>query len=179
MGSRKGVPNKTDKYETVILTRLSDIQEWIINGENVRDICEKLDISPDTWYRYCKEHEALSELVLMGRSLVNAEVENSLFKLCMGYEYEVIKTVIEEDKNGKKRTRIEKTKHHQPPSAQAISFWLRNRAPEQWNDRKELVLETKQNEEARKKLFLEMIDEEIVDAEYEIVNENMYDEDME
>lgn len=164
MGSRKGIPNKTTRYESDILPRLSDIQEWIMQGDTVREICKKLAISPDTWYRYCKEHETLSELVTMGRSVLCNDVEKSLLKICTGYDYEELKTIVEEDKNGKKRTKIEKTKRHQPPSAQAISFFLRNRMPEEWSDKKELILDTSQNEAARKELFLKMVNGEI-DAE--------------
>jgi hypothetical protein len=35
--------------------------------------------------------------------------------------------------------------------------------PEEWSDKKELILDTRQNEEARKQLFLEMINDEVVD----------------
>ncbi len=170
-GSRKGIPNKTTRYDSEILPRLSDIKDWVISGDTVRDICKKLDISPDTWYRYCKEHETLSELVTLGRNVICNEVERSLMKLCTGYDYEELKTTVEEDKNGKKRTKIEKIKRHQPPSAQAISFFLRNRLPEEWSDKKEVIFDTKENEEARKKLFLEMIQEDMIEAEYTEVDE--------
>lgn len=104
----------------------------------------------------------------MSRTAVNNELERLLLRLCMGFEYEEIKkTIVEEDKSGKMRTRVEKTKKYQPPSSNALSFWLRNRAPDQWNDKRELIFDTKDNEEARKKLFLEMIEAEIVEAECE------------
>lgn len=162
-GSRKGIPNSTSKYETDILPKLMDVQEWLMQGDTVREVCKKLSISPETWYKYCREHETLMELVNMGRSVLCNEVEKSLLKLCTGYEYEELKTIVEEDKNGKKRTKLEKIKRHQPPSAQAISFFLRNRMPEEWSDKKELILDTRQNEEARKQLFLEMVNGEVVD----------------
>lgn len=176
MGSRKGIPNKETRYDSDILPKLSDIKEWLMQGDTVREVCKKLAISPDTWYRYCKDHEALSELVVMGRSVLCNDVEKSLLKLCTGYEYEELKTIVEEDRNGKKRTKIEKIRRHQPPSAQAISFFLRNRMPEEWSDKKELILDTSQNEEARKRLFLQMVngdleiecqeDNQVSDAEY-------------
>ncbi|MDD3269059.1 MAG: hypothetical protein PHX14_07035 [Syntrophomonadaceae bacterium] len=167
-GSRKGIPNKISRYDTDILPRLSDIKEWLMQGDTVREICKKLEMSPDTWYRYCREHETLTELVTMGRSVLCNEVEKSLIKLCTGYDYEELKTTVEEDKNGKKRTKIEKTKRHQPPSAQAISFFLRNRMPEEWSDKKEIILDTSQNDETRKRLFLEMINSNAIEGEYTI-----------
>ncbi|AKL96154.1 hypothetical protein CACET_c27090 [Clostridium aceticum] len=169
--SRKGVPNKMTKWETHILPHLSDIKDWLLEGATDKEICDRLDISHDTWYRYMKEHEILSELVSMGKSVMDSQVEKALFKLAIGYEYEEIRTIVEEDKNGKKRTRIEKIKRHQPANATALSFWLRNRQPEKWNERKEIILDTKDNEQARKKLFLEMIQDDIVEVDYSEVDE--------
>ncbi len=63
IGSRKGIPNKETRYDLDVLPRLSDIKEWLMQGDTVREVCKKLAISHDTWYRYCKEHETLSELV--------------------------------------------------------------------------------------------------------------------
>lgn len=175
MGDKKAT---LTKYETDILPRLSDVKQWIAEGDSVRELCKKLGISPDTWYRYCKEHETLSELVTLGRSLLVEDVEKSLFRLCVGYEYEELKTIVEEDKNGKKRTRLEKIKRYQPPSAAAISFFLRNRCPEAWSDRKELILDTTQNEQARKELFLQMLSEEaetITVSEFEVLKDGEQD----
>lgn len=155
--SRKGIPNKLSKFDTDIAPRLSEIQQWIEQGDSIRDICQKLSISQDTWYRYQKEHETLSALVNLGRCITQSAVEKSLLRLCTGYEFEELKTIVEEDRSGKKRTKLEKCKRHQPPSAQAISFFLRNRCPEEWSDKKELVLDTAQNEQARKRLFLQML----------------------
>jgi transposase len=161
--------NKDDKWNANILSRLSEVKDYIMEGMPIREICEKLDVSIDSWYRYQKEHESFAELIEMGRQACCNRVESSLLKLCTGYEYEELKTIVEEDKNGKKHTRIEKTKRHQPPSAQAISFFLRNRMPEVWSERKELILDTKQNEESRKQLFLEMVNDS-VEVDYKEVD---------
>lgn len=163
---------KDDKWSTNILPRLSEVKDYIMEGMPIREICVKLDISIDSWYRYQKEHESFAELIEMGRQACCNRVESALLKLCTGYEYEELKTIVEEDKNGKKHTRIEKTKRHQPPSAQAISFYLRNRMPEVWSEKRELILDTKQNEESRKQLFIQMVNGEI-EADYkEVEDEN-------
>ena len=178
-GSMKG-KHHTTKYETDILPHLSDISEWVSQGDSVRTICKKLVISPDTWYKCCKEHENLTELIELSKNLLNNEVERSLFRLCTGYEYEEIKTIVEEDTHGKKHTRIEKAKKHQPPSASAISFFLRNRCPADWTEKKELILNTSQNENDRKKLFLQMLSDEnpVEVVGYEIIEENEQGEDL-
>jgi hypothetical protein len=129
------------------------------------------------WFEYVNQHEILRNLVDWGRSVTNSRVENSLLKAALGYEYEEIKTIIEEDKNGKKRTRIEKVKRHMPPNPQAMVFWLKNRAPNEWNDRREIVVDTKALEQQRKQLFLDMIEADAINAEHELLEESVMVED--
>lgn len=162
-------------WELKVQPRLVDIKEWCREGATNADIATRLGISEGLWYEYINKYPILDEFVSLGRCVTNAEVEKSLYKLCTGYEFEEIKTIVEETANGKKRTRIEKTKKYVPPSTQAIQFYLKNRAPDQWNDKRELILDTKDNEEARKKLFLEMIDDNLIEAEYSEVDDPVID----
>lgn len=165
------------KWETNVLPRLSDIKAWIEAGVTVDEICERIGISSSMWFEYVNKHEILKNLVDCGRSVTNSRVENSLLKAAMGYEYEEIKTIIEEDKNGKKRTRIEKVKRHMPPNPAAMMFWLKNRAPNEWNDRREIIVDTKSLEQQRKQLFLDMIEADVIEAEGEILEESLAIED--
>lgn len=173
--SRKGISNKTNKYETVILPRLSEIQQWCLDGYTDEMIYKKLEISHDTWYRYIKEYPILSELIALSKSVMDNKVENALLKTALGYEYEEIKTIIEEDKNGKKRTRIEKTKKYMPPNPTAQAFWLKNRKREEWSERKEIIFDTKAQEAERKRLFLNMINDEVIEADYSIEGESLFE----
>jgi hypothetical protein len=164
------------KWETQVLPHLSDIKTWIEAGVTIDEICERIGIASSSWFEYVNKHEVLRNLVDWGRAVTNTRVENSLLKAAMGYEYEEIKTIIEEDKNGKKRTRIEKVKRHMPPNPTAMVFWLKNRAPNEWNDRREIIIDTKAAELERKQLFLDMIEADVVEAEYEQIEES-YTED--
>ncbi len=168
--SRKGIPNKTNKYEKVIQPRLLEIQKWCEDGLTNDIICERLGIAESTWYEYQKNHEILSELVQASKSVMDSKVENALLKTALGFEYEEIKTIIEEDKNGKKRTRIEKTKKYMPPNPTAQAFWLKNRKRDEWGERKEIIFDTKAQELERKKLFLQMINDEVVEADYSVAD---------
>jgi len=58
-----------------------------------------------------------------------------------------------------------------PPNPTAQAFWLKNRKKDEWGDRKEIVFDTKAQEEERKSLFLKMVNDEIIDADYSIVEE--------
>jgi len=161
---------RPNKWDTHVQPRLKEIHEWCMQGLTNDVICQKLGISEATWYEYMNEHPTLAELVKLGKSVMDSQVENSLLRAALGFEFEEVKTIIEEDKNGKKKTRVEKVKRYQPPNPTAMIFWLKNRKKDEWNDRRELIVDTKESEEERKRLFLEMIDEEatddIIEADY-------------
>lgn len=164
------------KWETHVYPRLAEIQQWFQEGVNAEDIIKNLGIGKTTWYEYIDKYPMLAELVKWSRSVTIASVENSLLKAALGYDFNEIKTIVEEDKNGRKRTRIEKVKRHQPPNPTAMIFYLKNRAPNEWNDRREIIVDTKAAEMERKQLFLDMIEADIVDAEYEAIEESSHTE---
>lgn len=153
-------------WETNIAPRLKEIKQWYESGATDQEVYNKLNVSHDYYYKAIKEHPTLAELVKIGKEITDLKVINALLKSALGFEYEEVRTVVEE-KNGKKHTRVEKIKKYQPPNPTAMIFWLKNRSPEQWNDRRELILDTKDNEEKRKQLFMDMVKAEVVDSESE------------
>lgn len=161
-------------WDIKVQPRLGDIKQWCEEGATNSEIAERLGVSEGLWYQYLSKYPILNEVVLLGRSVTLAEVEKSLYKICTGYEYEEVKTTIEEISNGRKRTRIEKTKKHVQPSPQAIQFFLKSRAPDRWNDRTEIILDTRDAEAARKELFLRILEEddaEMIEPEYNVIDE--------
>ena len=68
------------------------------------------------------------------KEVVDFEVENMLYKRAMGYEYDEVK---EEYEMGvlTKRTITKKTV---VPDTSAQIFWLKNRKPTEWRDRREV-----------------------------------------
>ena len=165
MGTR--ARNNT-KWLTNVFPHLSEIRDWCMQGRTNEEMCELLGISPDSWYTYLKEHDELNIIVSAGKALVNNQVENAVLKIALGFEYEEIRTIIEEDHNGKKRTKIEKTKKYMPPNPTAQAFWLKNRKKEEWGDRKEIIFDTTALETTRKQMFLNMINDEVIEADYKV-----------
>src|SRR5665648_452841 len=165
MGTR--ARNNT-KWLTNVFPRLAEIRNWCMDGKTNEEMCVLLGISPDTWYRYLKDYNELNIIVTAGKAVIDSRVENAVLKSALGFEYEEIKTIIEEDRNGKKRTRIEKTKRYMPPNASAQVFWLKNRKKDEWGDRKEFIIDTTSLENTRKQMFLSMINDEVIEADYEV-----------
>ena len=116
---------------------LIKIEAWTRDGLNESQIAHNLGVHINTFSR-SKRHpdygEAISAALKHGREVADIRVENALFKRAVGYEYDEIK----EEYEGTilvKRTVIRKCV---PPDTGAQVFWLKNRKPDTWRDRREV-----------------------------------------
>lgn len=128
------------KYETNVKDKLLLVEAWARNGLTDEQIAKNLGISKDTFYKYKKEHIDFSDSLKRGKEVIDIEVENALLKRALGYRYdEVTKELCKDKETGEDVLIITKvvTKEVQPDTTAQI-FWLKNRKPEIWRDRKEL-----------------------------------------
>ena len=121
-------------------------KELAAKGLLDKDIAKALGISVPTLKLWRKKHPELNEAMKEGKIVPDDQVEASLFKKAMGYEVEEKEYDVEGDKKILKRT---KTKHISPSDV-AIIFWLKNRRPEEWRDKKEVNI-TDQKEIIKRK----------------------------
>lgn len=128
---------RPNRYETEIKDKLAAVQGWARNGLNNEQIAKNLGINIATLYKYKANYKELNEALKKGREVVDFEVENALLKRALGYEYEETKVEVEE--SGKKK--VTKTKKFIPPDVGAAAFWLKNRKPTEWRDRREIGAE--------------------------------------
>lgn len=77
-----------------------------------------------------------------GKAPVDNEVENALLKRALGYEYEEVTTEIIEQPDGSQRKHVKKTKRMVYPDTMAAIYWLNNRRPDLWKNRKAVDIET-------------------------------------
>lgn len=115
---------------------LIKIEGWARDGLTDEQITRNMGISPSTLYEWKKKYPEISEALKKGKEVVDRQVENALLKRALGYDYEEVKTLIE-DVDGKKKKKVEKTVKHIAPDVTAQIFWLKNRKPEIWRDRRE------------------------------------------
>lgn len=125
---------RPNKYETEIKDKLAAVQGWARNGLTNEQIAHNLGINIATLYDYQKKYSEFSQALKKGKEVVDFEVENALLKRALGYDYEETK-IEKSDKDGVKITKITK---HVPPDVGAAAFWLKNRKPTEWRDRKEI-----------------------------------------
>lgn len=114
--------------------KLTLIEGWARSGLTDEQIAHNIGIRRETLYDWIKKHPNISNALKKGKEVADFEVENAMFKSALGYEFEEVKTYIEDSGSGKKK-RIEKTKKHVAPNVTAQIFWLKNRKSAEWRDK--------------------------------------------
>lgn len=148
---------------------------WARDGLTDEEIAKNIGISRSTLAEWKKKYPDISDTLKKGKEIVDMEVENSLLKRAKGYTVKIHKTFklkkVEYDMMGKKVKEEEVLEQgedevHVPADTTAIIFWLKNRLPEKWREKR---FETLDETEAvdgmvilAKQEFEEAVDEEEV-----------------
>lgn len=131
MNKRENKGGRKGKYQEWLTPEgLLKIEGWARDGLTDEQIARNIGITPKTLYEWKNRFRELSEALKKGKEVVDRQVENALLKRALGYKYDEITY-----ENGKETKRV--TKEVQPDTTAQI-FWLKNRRPDKWRDRKEL-----------------------------------------
>ena len=115
-----------------------------------KEIAQALRISPMKFRTWRLKYQEFRDAYDRGRDFCDTEViENSLkaraigFRELVDWAYEYRDVEVEDFETGeltvkRKLVPVKKTVKSLPPSVQAISLYLKNRAPERWRDKVEL-----------------------------------------
>ncbi len=134
--SRKKGPGKY--HDWITEEGLLKIEGWARDGLTDEQIAHNIGIRRETLYVWKNKYPNISNALKKGKEVVDREVENALLKRALGYEYEEVKQIIEKDEKGKDRKRIEKIVKHVAPDVGAQIFWLKNRKPREWRDKRQV-----------------------------------------
>ena len=113
---------------------LLQIAAWARNGLIDEQIAHNMGIRRSTLSEWKKRFPDIADALKKNKNIVDIEVENALYKRAVGYEFE--ETTIEIDDEGKKK--VNKTTKQMAPETLAIIFFLKNRKPEDWRDKREV-----------------------------------------
>ena len=111
------------------------LEGWARDGLTDEQIASNIGIRRETLYQWKAKYPNISNALKKGKEVVDIEVENALLKRALGYEYEEKRTEAS-DRYGAK---IVTTTKHVPPDVTAALFWLKNRKPNSWRDKPDLV----------------------------------------
>ena len=113
---------------------LLQIAAWARNGLIDEQIAHNMGIRRSTLSEWKKRFPDITDALKKNKNIVDIEVENALYKRAVGYEFE--ETTIEIDDVGKKK--VKKTIKQMAPETLASIFFLKNRKPEDWRDKREV-----------------------------------------
>ncbi|WP_342416261.1 transposase [Paenibacillus sp. FSL R10-2782] len=121
---------RKSKYQTHVEPKLLLIEAWARDGMIQEDIAKKLGVAMSSFSEYKNKYPELSEALKRGQEVIDVQVENALLKRAMGYRYDEVTC-----EYGEETKRV--TKEVQPDVTAQI-FWLKNRKPDVWRDKKEV-----------------------------------------
>ena len=159
------------KYETHVKDKLILIEGWARNGLIEEQIAKNLGISIQTFYTYKNKYVEFFEALKKGKEVIDTEVENALLKKSLGFKEEVRKPFkikrVEYHENGKKKLEYEEIVYAEDeiifaPDTTAQIFWLKNRRPKDWRDRKDYEVSGLTTEE-KVDTFIDTLTDEVKD----------------
>lgn len=117
------------------------VQTLAMEGLIDKEIADRIGVARSTLKLWEKNYPELSDALKMGKQSADAKVQQSLFRRATGYMEKEKKIIVEMDADGKQKpARIETTEKHIVPDVGAICFWLKNRKPDEWRDKKDVEL---------------------------------------
>ena len=130
----KGLYEKWLEKDNLLL-----LQGWRRDGLDMAQIAKNIGIKRQTLYRGAEAHKPIGDALKKGSEVCHIEVENALYKSAIGYD--VTETEQTEVTSPDGFTTITKRarRRHIPPNLGAICFILKNRMPDKWRDRPEVV----------------------------------------
>lgn len=122
------------KYEYWLTSEgLVLLEGWARDGLTDEQIAHNMGIAPSTLYDWKKRYPEILEPLKRGKAVVDRQVENALLKRALGYEYEEVRKKFE----GAELTEQTVTKRQVIPDVTAQIFWLKNRKPSEWREKRE------------------------------------------
>lgn len=120
------------KYEYWLTPEgLIKLEGWARDGLTDDQIAKNIGINRDTLYRWKKAHSDISDALKRGKEVIDRQVENALLKRALGYTYDEV--TFEGDDE------VKRVRKQVVPDTTAQIFWLKNRKPEEWRDKREIV----------------------------------------
>lgn len=123
-------PVYNEKLKTII-------KNLALQQKTDTQICETLEISRQTFYRWIKEDPDLSDKLIWARKNAIGEVVAKLYEKATGASVKEEKVLHTVDEEGNIIHEVVTINKNFPPDVAAIKFLLINRDPENWKEKHE------------------------------------------
>lgn len=127
---------------------LLQLESWARDGLTDEQIASNMGITRKTLAEWKTKYSDICDTLKRGKAVVDIQVENALLKRALGYSYdEVIRErVLDYDPStgqvvGSHMEITKTVKKEVQGDTTAQIFWLKNRRPEQWRDKRDVSVE--------------------------------------
>lgn len=97
------------------------------------ELADFFGVHRDTIHRWSQVYDQFSDALKAGKQAADERVERSLYAKAIGYSFDAVK-IMQHD-----GAVIEAPyREHVPPDTTAAIFWLKNRRPKDWRDKRDL-----------------------------------------
>ena len=111
------------------------VEKLCLLGATDQEIADFFEVDVRTIHRWKADHDEFCHSLKAGKEAADARVERSLYQKAVGYEQDEVKIFMpagaEDPVYAPFRAKI-------APDTTAAIFWLKNRSPEAWRDKKEV-----------------------------------------
>lgn len=114
------------------------IEGWARDGLTDEQIAANMGVAYSTLRTWRDKYSALSAALKKGKEVIDRQVENALLKRALGYKYkETTRELITDKGTGHSELVVTKVVEKEvAPDTTAQIFWLKNRKPEDWRDKR-------------------------------------------
>lgn len=128
------------------------LEAWARDGLTDEQIAQNIGITVRSLYNWKKKSILIFHALKVGKEVADIEVENALRKKALGFretEQAVGTRRTVEYVNGKRVREVsepvvKEVERYYPPDTTAQIFWLKNRKPGQWRDKREQDIDVKE-----------------------------------
>lgn len=114
------------------------IEGWARDGLTDEQIASNMGIAYSTFRTWRDKYPALSAALKKGKEVVDRQVEKALLKRALGYSYkETTRELVTDKETGVSELIVTKIVEKEVvPDTTAQIYWLKNRKPEEWRDKR-------------------------------------------
>lgn len=127
---------------------LLQLESWARDGLTDEQIASNIGITRKTLAEWKTKYSDICDTLKRGKAVVDIQVENALLKRALGYSYDEVTRgrVLDYDPStgqvvGSHMEITKTVKKEVQGDTTAQIFWLKNRRPEQWRDKRDVSVE--------------------------------------
>lgn len=109
-------------------------ENYALLGATDKEMADLFSVTERTLNQWKKDYPEFLQSLKKGKNIADANVASRLYNRAIGYNCKATKFAATEGKITDSKEYIE----HYPPDTTAAIFWLKNRQPEKWRDKKEV-----------------------------------------